>query len=527
MVQFNRRQFLAVSAAPLLAAPSEGQPRIGFVPSTHAKLRRPTSLEDRLDYDRVRDMVWKAIEYAGGFGPRIKPGAWVVVKPNIVFLRPFSGYCPGDITDLRVTKAVVEYVARNSKAGRITVAEGGSYRSVKDKDDRNAVKQNGVRVDASNFDWGPEEFPGFDGSLNTMLEAFGREFPGRRFDYIDLAYDTVRDERGEFKRIMVPKAANGQGAFGERADYFVTKTITACDFLINVPVMKVHLQCGITACMKSYVGTAPREAYNPGGGAFYNAVLHAQHSLEGRIDSFITDLAAFHPADFNVVDALHGLQYQEHNAGLSDQAVRSNIIVAGRDAVRTDAFLAQLMGFNPWDIDFLHMAQKREIGSMDLSAVKVNGDDPSRFVREWGKPRDWWGRCNRAWRIGADAQAPFASLRAVETPGDTLTFKRYVDRPAHTYTASTKVISQGAAKGYLWLGARGKVTALLNGQQVMQEENITRYRIGQFQKPVELRSGENLLELRLEASAGDPQLSAILCDRRNDGDSLEGIRWTA
>jgi hypothetical protein len=61
----------------------------------------------------------------------------------------------------------------------------------------------------------------------------------------------------------------------------------------------------------------------------------------------------------------------------------------------------------------------------------------------------------------------------------------------------------------------------------MQEENITRYRIGQFQAPVELQSGENLLTFRVEASAGEPQLSAILCGKRNDGDTLEGIRWVA
>jgi uncharacterized protein (DUF362 family) len=133
---------------------------------------------------------------------------------------------------------------------------------------------------------------------------------------------------------MVPKAANGTGAFGERPDYFVTNTITGCDFLVVVPVMKVHLQCGITACMKSYVGTAPREAYQPGNGGFSNTFLHSDHSLEGRIDSFIADLASFHPPDFCVVDALQGLQYQEHNAGLSDQAVRSNLIVAGPRSVK-------------------------------------------------------------------------------------------------------------------------------------------------------------------------------------------------
>jgi uncharacterized protein (DUF362 family) len=526
MVQINRRQFLACSAAPLAAAPAE-TPRIGFVPSTHSKLRRPSALSDPLDYSRVRDMVWKSIEYAGGFSQRIAPGSWVVVKPNIVFLRPHSGYRPGDITDLRVTKAVVEYVARNSRAGRITVAEGGSYRSVEDKDDRNAVKQNGVRVDAGTFDWGPDEFPGFDGSLNGMLKTLSREFPGRRFDYVDLAYDTVRDAHGEFRRIYVPEAPNGQGAFGERPDYFVTRTITGCDFLVSVPVMKIHLQCGITACLKNYVGTAPREAYNPRNGAFHNHFLHADHSLEGRIDSFITDLAAFHPPDFCVVDAIQGLQYQEHNTGMADQAVRSNAIVAGRDPVRTDAFLAKLMGFNPWDIDFLHMAQKRQMGVMDLSRVQVNGDDPDSHIRVWGKPRDWWGRCNREWRIASDPTAPVAAWRRIETPGDTLRFPRYFDRPAPEYAAAVRVLSDGATKAYLWLGARGKVLVLLNGQQVMQEENATRYRIGQFQAPVELRSGENLLVFCIKPAAGEPLLSAILCGRRNDGDSMEGIRWIA
>jgi uncharacterized protein (DUF362 family) len=522
MEQFNRREFLALSAAPLMAGPA-GASSIGLVASTHSKLRRPSPLEDPLDYERVRDMVWRAIDYAGGFADRIKPGAWAVVKPNIVFLRPNSGYRKGDITDMRVTKAVVEYIARNSRATRITVAEGGSYRSVKDPDTRNAVTQDGVRVDAETFDWGPDEWPGFNGSLGGMLAQFSREFPGRRFDYVDLAYDTVRDAAGKFKRIEVPKAPNGARAFGERSDYFVTNTITGCDFLVVVPVMKIHLNCGITACMKSYVGTAPREAYQPGNGGFHNAFLHSDHSLEGRIDSFIADLAAFHPPDFSVVDALLGLQYTEHNAGMADQAVQSNLIVAGRDAVRTDALLANIMGFNPWDIDFLHMAQKREMGTMDLRNVRVNGDDPGRHTRVWGKPRDWWGRANREWRIAQDD----GPSRRIEIPGDTLRFGRYFDKPAKSYSASVKVISGGAAKSYLWAGARGKLTVFLNGQQVMQEENLTRYRIGQFERRVELRSGENQLVFRLEPTVPEPQLSALLCGRRNDGDSLEGIRWQA
>jgi hypothetical protein len=86
-----------------------------------------------------------------------------VVKANHSFLRANSGYLPGDPTDLRVSTAVVECIARHSRAGRVTLAEIGSYRSVNDPDDGNAVKQDGARVDARTFEWGPDEYPGFDG----------------------------------------------------------------------------------------------------------------------------------------------------------------------------------------------------------------------------------------------------------------------------------------------------------------------------------------------------------------------------
>ena len=83
--------------------------------------------------------------------------------------------------------------------------------------------------------------------------------PGKKFDFIDLSYDAVRDDSGRFRRV-VTRTARGVGAFGARPDYFVTNTVLKCDFLITVPVMKTHLQCGITACFKNYVGTAPRQA---------------------------------------------------------------------------------------------------------------------------------------------------------------------------------------------------------------------------------------------------------------------------
>lgn len=532
----SRREFLlssAQSAAALsfagrsAAVPTE-KTRIGLVQSTHRRLIEPVSPEHPLDYARVRAMVWQAIAYAGGFEQRIRPGSWVVIKPNIVFLRPQPGYRSGDITDFRVTRAVLEYVARYSPAARITVAEGGSYRGLHDPATSDVVSQNGSRVDAESYHWDAEEFPGHGGTLGGMLRELHDTFPGKQFDYVDLSYDAVRDGSGAFERIEVP-LARGLGGFGARTDYFVTNTIRNCDFLVSVPVMKIHEQCGITASLKNYVGTAPRQAYAPPNG-FWNAQLHAQHSLEGRIDSFITDLASFHPPDFCVVDGIRGLQYKEHDNGQADQMLRNNLILAGRDPVVTDALVAQLMGFNPWDIEFLHMAQQRGMGSMDLEKADIIGDDPARFQARWGKPKGWYGRGNRDWWVTADCHSPIASWTRYASPTDTLHFAQVPGIsavPGTSYAAAAQVIAEGRRKAYLWVGARGHVTVELNGETVMVEENLTRFRIGQFQKPVELRSGENLLVFRAQSAHVPAQLSALLVGPRNDGDTVDGIRWTA
>ncbi|MCL6544431.1 MAG: DUF362 domain-containing protein [Bryobacteraceae bacterium] len=533
---WNRREFLkttaqgAAAAATLGAAPAP-KPRLGLVASSHPKLRAPSSREDPLDYPRVRDMVWKAIEYgrpaAGSLEAKIKPGSWVVLKPNIISLPPRPTYRTGDVTDLRVLKAVLEYVAERSRAARITVAEGGSYRRRGDPTRDNVMIQNGVQVDALTADWGAE-FPGLPGTLGDVLEEARRKFPSKRFDYIDLAYDAVRGPDGEFQWLPVPVSPTGVGAFGEKKVYVTADTVRNCDFLITIPVLKVHLMCGLTACLKNYVGTAPRIAYTRPG-SFSNNNLHTYHSLEGRIDSFLVDLAAFHPPDYCVVDAIRGLQYSEHRIARADQEVRSNLILAGEDPVAADALAAYLIGFQPCDIEFLHMASQRGMGVMNLEQADVAGDDPGQLRARWGKPNNWYGRCNRVWRI---SQGPLTNPDGWErftSPVDTLHLSQWrAPQSGDTvYRAAVKVIAPGRRKGYLWVGARGRVAGFLNGVKVLAEEGLTRYRPGQFQTGVELQGGENQLLFELTPVDGQADLSALLVGPENDGDSMEGIRWQA
>ncbi len=534
MGRVNRREFLIAGGQTLAVAHLSGMATatssVGLVQSTHRKLSRTVGPDQELDYPLVREMVWKAIEYgkpkAGSLAAKIKPGSWVVIKPNIVYLKPQTEYRSGDVTDQRVTRAVFEYVAEKTKAARITLAEGGSYRRLADPLTDNVVTQKGVRVDGTTYDWGDTEFPGVGGTMNGMLQDFSRKYPGKKFDYVDLAYDVVRDSSGKPALLDVP-VLNGVGSFSNKKQYYVCNAITKCDFLISVPVAKVHSGCGLTACFKNYIGTAPRIMYFTGTG-FWNMALHRDHGVDGRLDAAIADLAAFHPPDYNVVDVIRGLQYSEHNNDRPDQMIRNNMIVAGEETVAVEAAVATLLGFKPGDIDYIRMGAARGLGTYDLRRISIVGDELDRLVHPFGKPRNWYARCNREWRVSREPNAPPASWKRHTSFGDTLYGDKALGGAGTAFSAAADLRSDGNRKGFLWLGLTGKVTALLNGEKIMEEENLTRYRVGQFQKAIELKPGANRLVFHVQA-AGDapPQMAAVMVNPQNTGDSLDGVEWSA
>jgi uncharacterized protein (DUF362 family) len=530
-MKINRREFLLTTgcAAAGLAWADAPKARVGLVQSSHKKLVHPASIEDPLDYPMIRDMVWKAIEYgkpkAGSLEAKIRPGSWVVLKPNIAFLGSQDSYRSGDVTDFRVIKAIMEYVARKSQARRITIAEGGSYQAVHTKG-MWEISQNGVRVDAETFDWGDKEFPGWGGTLGGMLREFGAQFPGRQFDYVNLNLDALRDTAGAYRYIEVKRSESGIGAFGARSSYCITNTIQNCDFLINVPVMKVHADCGVTACLKNYVGTAPREVYAPSW-RYSNRILHDEYSVEDRIDGWVVDLGSFHPADYSVVDGVRGLQYTNHNNRKPDQMVRSNLVLAGEDAVAIDSVVTKIMGFNPWDFEYLHLAAQRDIGTMDSGRIEVIGDDPGRATRRWAKNTVWHGRCNREWLVTGNPSAPTRSWKRVTIPTDTLHLAKVAGEaaPGTAYAAAMRVRADGTRKGFLWLGVHGRLSAVVNGNKVLEEESTAACHVGQYKVPIELKPGDNRLEFQVRGLQEAPQVSALLVGAGNDGDTIEGIRY--
>ena len=71
----------------------------------------------------------------------------------------------------------------------------------------------------------------------------------------------------------------------------------------------------------------------------------------------------------------------------------------------------------------------------------------------------------------------------------------------------------------------GRLEAGLNGEKLFAGESADPCHVGQFKVPVELGGGENRLTFRVSAPDGAPRLSALLTGPRNDGDTMEGIRY--
>ncbi|MHB9028800.1 MAG: hypothetical protein ACYC9O_08525, partial [Candidatus Latescibacterota bacterium] len=134
----------ANNASAALSKTSGGKPLVTIAASHEPELRNPAPLDAELSYTQVRDIVWLALDRdtsERSLLKIVKKDSWVVIKTNIVrvvWLSPEGYYGrPGLapdferdedglalVTDLRVVKAIVEYLTGKIAPRRITIAEG-------------------------------------------------------------------------------------------------------------------------------------------------------------------------------------------------------------------------------------------------------------------------------------------------------------------------------------------------------------------------------------------------------------------
>jgi len=499
---------------------------VGICQSTDAGLASPQPLTADLSIAEVDAMTRLAVQRAGGLVDVIQPGDWVTIKVNILRFRGQSGYSVGVASDLRIVRSLIEQLVQEGDASRISVVEGKQWRT-------------------EDGGWAAV-YPEFGNlSYTGMLAELQTAYPGVTIDYVDLDYPP-------YTNAPVPGGGLSQ-------DYYqMPDAILNCDRLIAVPPMKTHTWSRVTLANKLYIGATPASFYNSGqyGGSWDHGNLP-----HGPLDRTICDLVSYHPADLSVVGGTWGI---EGNGPAGSGTIKRNIILASKDIVAADAVSAAAMGFNPWDIDYLHLAHNKGFGIYDLDYITINGPslDAEGVTYNFAKPvhqdldpgysyGSYTGRCNRTWLVngfhdeyGADLDYNYlgdpegaAAPVAGESQGgrtwttfsdidDYMNLQSYFGGGATngvTY-AFTRILADEGMSVNLRFGSDDGIKIWLNGGLVYTNAETGTWSIIQQTVPVTLVEGENRLLVKIKNTTGAHGFSMAVSE--SDGDTPFGIRYS-
>lgn len=537
----------------------EGNPTVAVATSSDSELAASAALNASLSFAQVDAIVRSALDLdqsERSIRAVVEPSDWVVVKVNIVTNRgnPSSAYYhngiehPGQITDLRVVKSVINYLTEQVGPRRITIAEGGAESPRKGEP--------GFPSNAEEDGWSAT-YPEFgDLSYIKMLEEFAATGVSTVVDTSDLNYAPFRLEPvpgGPIQRLGVTRLrypgaqfgfhVEGTGSF-RKDGYFMPEPILDADKVISIAAMKTTIY-GTTLGIKNYVGTLASGAYGDG-------TSKRQHYQNNPEHGYV-DLFSYNPAAYTVIEGFWGTEGDGPQWG---QNVQHNVVVAGGDPLATEAVANVVMGFNPLDLEHLYLAAAKGFGTFDLNRIQVEGRAPDSVQRNFVKSRGggrsgaFYGRGIRRWLvagpfpnssdIGSEPLPNEAQLYPREgEPADDVVWTQ-VEHLGYTAEilplgdlngkdqnianyAFTLVHTPQAQEGFLWLGYGDYAKVWLNGDVVYENVARRNFQLADQKVPIRLVQGENRLLFKIGNSAGNTMLAAHVVDQ--DGDRLPGIEF--
>ncbi len=133
----------------------------------------------------------------------------------------------------------------------------------------------------------------------------------------------------------------------------ICKKALELDFLINIPVLKGHCQTAVTGALKNLKGLITDSEKR----RFHTLGLHKPIAYLNKVLT----------TSFVLVDGLCGdLDFEE-----GGNPVRMNRMFCGLDPVLTDSYIASCMGYSPYDIEYIRLAEEIGVGSADLSGAEI------------------------------------------------------------------------------------------------------------------------------------------------------------
>ncbi|MBM3878283.1 MAG: DUF362 domain-containing protein [Verrucomicrobia bacterium] len=214
--------------------------------------------------------------------------------------------------------------------------------------------------------------------------------------------------RGRHKDYALVKVP---GAPELASSWEVNRTYVDTDVLVSLAKLKSHVSGGITGGMKNLFGVPPSSLYgddledrpDENASGYRSNTMHACSrlpltsvpSFTGKsvpgdhgynVPRFIVDLNAAFPVHLVVIDGISTIQTAEGWwLGSMVSVTRPGLLLAGRNAVCTDAVAAAVMGFDPdaadrtWPFangtNHLALARRKNLGENRLAHIEVTGLD--------------------------------------------------------------------------------------------------------------------------------------------------------
>jgi uncharacterized protein (DUF362 family) len=373
----SRRRFLGLAAtAPLAVAAGCGGSDSPSGPSPSPTPTVPPSsgsgvvaLTGARSYGaEAAAAIRQALDLLGGVGSLAR-GKTVTVKVNLTGwpIQPIAGRPPGET-----------YVTHGDTALALAqiLAESGARRI-------RFVESQGVALPLEDV----VAAAGWD--VRALLAVAGVELENTR----NLGYGS------QYARLAVPDGGRMFSHFDVNHSYADT------DVLVSLCKMKEHATAaGITLSMKNLFGITPNSLYGSGGtgegNLGYRGPIHGkaegwvrllpgekagfENEVVGvRVPRTIVDENLARPVHLAIVDGIRTVRGGEGwwNAGVSP--IEPGVIVAGFNALSTDAVAAAVMGFDaraahytaPFETRENHflLAEQAGLGTADVSRIEVRG----------------------------------------------------------------------------------------------------------------------------------------------------------
>ncbi|RLG39133.1 MAG: hypothetical protein DRN91_00670 [Candidatus Alkanophagales archaeon] len=171
--------------------------------------------------------------------------------------------------------------------------------------------------------------------------------------------EIVNLSRGELVEIEVPNAL-------VMPKIAVSRILTEVDHIISVPVMKTHALTKVSLGMKCMFGALPLKK---------KTIYHKM-----GLDGVIVDVNKAFPPTLTIIDGIVGME----GAGpFHGDPIEMDVLICGDNVAAVDAVGAYIMGYEPKEIEHLRIADAAGIGPIELSKIKIRGEDAHKIRRKF------------------------------------------------------------------------------------------------------------------------------------------------